>query len=62
MSLTDDTLCAPEFIRGPGQVTDVYLLGLARKMGGLATLDRTIPLKAVKGATQSHLCMIEPTE
>ena len=61
VSLTDATLFAPQFISGPRQVTDVYLLGLAKKLGGrLATFDRTIPVKAVRGATAESLAVIEP--
>lgn len=61
VSLTDATLFAPQFIRGHRQVTDVYLLGLAKKMGGqLATFDRTISVKAVRGATAESLRIIEP--
>jgi toxin-antitoxin system PIN domain toxin len=34
----------------PGQITDVYLLGLAARNGGkLATFDTRIPVQAVKG-------------
>jgi toxin-antitoxin system PIN domain toxin len=42
------------------QLTDVYLLALAVRMGGrLATFDRSIPLKAVKGAlADQHLAVI----
>jgi hypothetical protein len=37
------------------------LLGLAKKMDGrLATFDRTIPLKAVRGAAARTLQIIEP--
>ena len=61
VSLTDTTLFAPQFIRGDRQLTDVYLLGLAKKMGGrLATFDRTIPVKAVRGGTTELLQVIEP--
>jgi toxin-antitoxin system PIN domain toxin len=61
VSLTDATIFAPQFISGHRQLTDVYLLGLARKMGGrLATFDRTIPVKAVRGATADTLQVIEP--
>ncbi len=42
------------------QLTDVYLLGLAKAHGGrLATFDRSIPLKAVRGAGPEHLVVIE---
>ncbi|MBI5480024.1 MAG: PIN domain-containing protein [Deltaproteobacteria bacterium] len=41
------------------QVTDVYLLGLARHNGGrLATFDRKIPVGAVTGAERGHLELI----
>lgn len=61
VSLTDDALFTPKFISGHRQVTDIYLLGLARKMGGrLATFDRTIPVKAVRGGTAELLHVIEP--
>jgi toxin-antitoxin system PIN domain toxin len=61
VSLTDTTVFAPQFIQGHRQLTDVYLLGLAKKMGGrLATFDRTIPVKAVRGGTTDLLQVIEP--
>jgi toxin-antitoxin system PIN domain toxin len=41
------------------QVTDVYLLGLAKRKGGrLATFDGGIPLAAVGGATRGNLEII----
>ena len=59
VSIDDASLFVPSFIRGHRQVTDVYLLGLARKQGGrLVTFDRSIPLKAVKGATPAMLDVI----
>ena len=55
------SLFAPQFIRGHRQLTDVYLLGLSKKMGGrLATFDRSIPLQAVRGATPDLVQIIEP--
>jgi len=40
-------------------LTDVYLLGLAKAMGGvLATFDRTVPIAAVIGATSDLLEVI----
>lgn len=61
VSLADAAVFAPQFIRGHQQLTDVYLLGLAKKMGGrLATFDRTIPVKAVRGSTADLLHVIEP--
>lgn len=59
VSLTDSTLFDPSFIRGYRQVSDIYLLGLAKKMGGyLATFDQSIPLAAVIGATRDTLAVI----
>jgi uncharacterized protein len=59
VSLTDTKLFNPSLIRGYRQVSDVYLLGLAKKMGGyLATLDSGIPLSAVVGATRNTLSVI----
>ena len=61
VSLTDTTLFDPSLIRGYRQVSDIYLLGLAKKMGGyLATFDAGIPLAAVIGATRNTLAVISP--
>jgi toxin-antitoxin system PIN domain toxin len=61
ISLTDTELFDTARFRGHRQLTDVYLLGLARHHGGcLATLDRSIPLAAVRGATRDTLQIIEP--
>jgi toxin-antitoxin system PIN domain toxin len=61
VSLRDERLFDLSFVRGPGQLTDAYLLGLAKKMGGrLATFDRTIPLKAVPGAKADLLQIVAP--
>lgn len=58
VSLTD-VIFDSDMIEGPKQVTDVYLLGLAKKNGGaLATFDQSIPLAAVKGATKANLVSI----
>jgi toxin-antitoxin system PIN domain toxin len=63
VSLRDERLFDLAFLGGHRQVTDVYLLGLARtKEGCLATFDRTIPLKAVKGASRATLAVIGPAE
>ena len=46
MRLSDDLGASdlPAYVKGPKQVTDGHLLGLARKHGGqLASLDRGIP-------------------
>ena len=59
VSLTDGRLFNPSLIRGYRQVSDIYLLGLAKKMGGyLATFDRGIPLGAVIGATRDVIAVI----
>lgn len=59
VSLRDDTVFDPGFVATHRQLTDIYLLGLARKRAGrLATFDRTIPLKAVVGARREHLEII----
>ncbi len=61
VSLSDARLFNPSHIRGHRQVTDIYLLGLAKHAGGaLATFDRTIPLAAVVGATRATLQLITP--
>jgi len=59
VSLTDSRLFNPSLIRGYRQVSDIYLLGLAKRMGGyLATFDRSIPLSAVIGATRETIAVI----
>jgi toxin-antitoxin system PIN domain toxin len=61
ISLKDDTRFSLAAARGHGQVTDVYLLALAKEMNGtLATFDRAIPLAAVPGARAEHLTVITP--
>jgi hypothetical protein len=41
------------------KVTDVYLLGVARRHGGrLATLDRSIPFAAVSGASSQDILIV----
>jgi hypothetical protein len=59
VSFRDDRLFRPSYIRGYRQLTDIYLLGLAKTMEGrLVTFDSTIPIKAVVGATTTHLHVI----
>lgn len=59
VSLTDSKVFNPSHVRGHGQITDIYLLGLARKMGGyLATFDAGIPFAAVIGATRNTIAVI----
>jgi toxin-antitoxin system PIN domain toxin len=60
LDLTDD-IFDYSFVKGQRQLTDVYLLGLAVKRNGrLATFDRTIPVRAVKGAERETLVVIGP--
>lgn len=59
LSLRDPAVFDLSFVAGPRQLTDVYLLGLAKTMGGrLATFDQTIPLKAVVKATPALVSVI----
>ena len=59
VSLRDERVVDAALIGGHRQLTDVYLLALATKMGGrLATFDRTIPMAAVAGATREALAII----
>ena len=59
VSLRDSTLFDSSSILGPNQVTDVYLLALAVKHSGrLVTLDRSVPLRAVRGAEPHHLVVM----
>jgi len=62
VSLRDRRIFNPSFIRGHRQVSDIYLLGLAKKnSGSLATFDRSIPPSAVIGASRETLAVIEAT-
>lgn len=59
LTLTDERVFNAALIRGHKQVTDIYLVGLAKKQGAsFATFDRSIPLAAVKGATRANLQVI----
>jgi toxin-antitoxin system PIN domain toxin len=59
LSLADEAHFLARMIRGHKQVADVYLLGLATsRRQTFATLDQSIPLSAVKGATKSNLLVI----
>jgi hypothetical protein len=50
-------------IAGHRQLTDIYLLALARKHNGrLATFDRTVPVVAIVGGTRDLLEVIAPSE
>ena len=61
ISLCDERLFNLSMAAGHRQLTDIYLLGLATRMKGcLATFDRTIPTKAVHGASSGALLVIAP--
>jgi toxin-antitoxin system PIN domain toxin len=61
ISMTDERVFRPLSMRGHRQITDVYLAGLAQANGGhLATLDRTIPVRAIVDARSDLLQIIEP--
>jgi toxin-antitoxin system PIN domain toxin len=59
VSFRDSRLFARNAPATHRQVTDVYLLGLAKRKGGrLASFDGSIPLTAVTDATRAHLEII----
>jgi len=59
VSLLDDSRIRAEYIIGPNQLTDVYLLALAVKNGGrLVTFDERISIQAVSGATPDNLVIV----
>jgi toxin-antitoxin system PIN domain toxin len=59
VSIADPGVFDPSGILGPNQITDAYLLALAVKNDGrLATLDRSVSLRAVRGAEPKHLAVI----
>jgi uncharacterized protein len=61
LSIRDEAVFDPALVAGHRQLTDIYLLGLAHSRGGrLATFDRTISPRAVKGATARDLAVIAP--
>ena len=59
VSLLDSALVDPSRLSGHRQITDVYLLALAVAHDArLVTLDRRIPLAAVRAATEHNLVII----
>lgn len=65
LSIRDEGVFNPSLVRGHQQVTDTYLLALAKLNGGsLATFDRGVQLGSVKGATKANLQVIsaDPAE
>jgi toxin-antitoxin system PIN domain toxin len=59
----DVSVCDPRLFSlsiGHRHLTDVYLLALAvRRDGCLATFDRAIPAKAVRGVRADHLVVVD---
>jgi hypothetical protein len=56
LSLLDSGVLDWRQLLGSRQLTDAYLLALAVHRGGrLVTLDRSVPLAAVPGASERHL-------
>ena len=56
ITLRDGHRFNPGEFRGPSQITDAYLLGLAVHRGGkLVTLDRDVRLAAVPAARPNHV-------
>jgi toxin-antitoxin system PIN domain toxin len=59
VSLRDEKVFQPRMPVTTRQLTDVYLLALARHHGGaLATFDHAVPLKALRGAAAHDLLVI----
>ncbi len=63
ISLRDRKLFTQSALVTRRQLTDVYLLGLAKGHAGtLATFDRTIPLRAIVGGARELLEIVGPLE
>ncbi len=63
LSLRDTTVFDASMLAGHLQLTDIYLLGLARiHKGRLATFDRSIPIRAVQGGSARDLAVITPVD
>jgi toxin-antitoxin system PIN domain toxin len=61
LSLLDAGTFRPSHLAGSRQITDIYLLALAvGHRGKLVTFDRSIPWKAVVGATPESIDILEP--
>ena len=59
VSLLDKGILHWDRLHGPRQVTDAYLLALALAYDGrLVTLDQSVPLNAVNGASSAHLTVL----
>jgi toxin-antitoxin system PIN domain toxin len=59
VSLLDATIIDHKHLLGPRQLSDVYFVALAAKHGGrFVTLDRKIPIGAVRAARPEHLATV----
>jgi uncharacterized protein len=59
ISIADPDVVDHSRLLGPNQITDVYLLALAVKNAGfLVTFDRSVPIRAVRGAETKNLTII----
>ena len=59
LSILDARVFNRSHLHGPRQVTDAYLLALARANAGrFVTFDRSVPTSAVRAASQSDLVVI----
>ena len=59
VSLLNEAILRPQYLDGHRQITDARLLALAvRNDGRLATFDRRLPVKAVRGAADRHIRLI----
>jgi toxin-antitoxin system PIN domain toxin len=59
LSILDARIFDPAHLHGPRQVTDAYLLALARaNEGRFVTFDRSVPTSAVRAASESDLVVI----
>jgi toxin-antitoxin system PIN domain toxin len=62
LSLGDEGVFDTAMAAGHRRLTDIYLLGVAHSHGGrLATFDRSIPMRAVVGASAEDLAIIAAT-
>jgi toxin-antitoxin system PIN domain toxin len=60
VSLRDSALFVPDLVAGPGQLTDVYLLGLAERHGGkLATFDTRIRADVLRPRSSDAIELID---
>ena len=59
MSLLDESVVDRRHLLSPRQLTDTYLLALAVAHGArLATLDKSVPVAAVRAANPDSLIVI----